>query len=73
MIWAHIWNVLVYYFAWPYGNVYGNVWAIIPCGIIAVLWARAKLIRDEARHNELLAHIHKLHMAISVPDENDKQ
>lgn len=29
--------------AWYQGNVWGNVVAIIPCGILAVLWARTKL------------------------------
>lgn len=57
-----VWHVLVYYFAWPYGNVYGNVWAIVPCGIIAGLWGRAKVLkwhranleRDKRRHDEIM-------------------
>lgn len=35
----HIWHVLYFYFVWPYGAVWGNVWAIIPCGIVAAITA----------------------------------
>jgi hypothetical protein len=64
-----IWHVLVFYFDWPYGAVYGNVWAIIPCGLIAGLWGRRKLIRwnrrreakDEERHQDMKAHVSREH------------
>ena len=33
----HVWHVIYFYFVWPYGAVWGNVWAIVPCGIIGFL------------------------------------
>jgi hypothetical protein len=38
----HVWHVIYFYFVWPYGAVWGNVWAILPCGLIGFI-AGAKL------------------------------
>lgn len=52
---------------WFTGNIWGNMVAWVICGVIAVLWARRKLIkwdrkrkvREEERHEELKAHVTK--------------
>jgi hypothetical protein len=33
----HVWHVIYFYFVWPYGAVWGNVWAIIPCGLVGFI------------------------------------
>jgi hypothetical protein len=50
---------LTYYFAgpgktpWWERAVWGNVWACVPCGVLAVLYARAKLAAHrKAQHDE---------------------
>ena len=49
---------------WWHGNIYGNIWAWILCGVLAGLWIRAKLIA----HKELLEEIHhRLHTGIPHP------
>jgi hypothetical protein len=66
MVWYLIaWHVLYVYFAWPYGFVWGNVWAIIPCGAItlATAWfARHKIGRNLVRwlHKHYVAHLAEL-------------
>src|SRR5690348_12037046 len=62
---AHLWSVVVFYFRWPYGGVWGNVWAIIPTAVItaASAWfARDRLGKALARwfvkHHH--AHLHEI-------------
>lgn len=60
-----VWHVLFYYFAWPYGQVWGNVWAVVPCAVLTGLAAwfmRHRLGRALIRffHTHWLAHMAEL-------------
>lgn len=54
---------LSYNWAWYHGAVWGNVEAMVPCGILAAAWAytaeRARKLRESKRH-ELLEELHYL-------------
>ena len=67
-------DFLGYYFAGPGGEghwylraVWGNVWAAVPCSVLAVLWARAKLAAHrKAQHEE---HLERMAQADSYQQE----
>jgi hypothetical protein len=59
-------------FAWPYGDVWPNVWAIVPCGAITLIWGWRRFIKwdhkriqkDHDHHIEMMAHVTKHHEAL---------
>jgi len=61
----HVLNVLDAYFRWPYGGVWGNVWAIVPCGLVTVITAwfgRHRIGRALVRwwHKHWIAHLKEI-------------
>lgn len=59
---AHFWE---FFFApvgqpWYEGNVWGNVVAIVPCGIIGLVWASLRIGRLERS----LVELHRKHDAL---------
>jgi hypothetical protein len=64
--------------SWYTGNVWGNMVAWVICGVIAIVWARRKLIkwhkanlkRENERHEDLKAHITAQHLVSRQHLEN---
>lgn len=59
---------------WYTGNIWGNMVAWVICGLVAVIWARRKLIKwnrkrektEQVRHEERIMELHRLHKKVDA-------
>lgn len=78
MIDHHIWHVLTTYFVWPFGLVWGNVWAIIPCGLVAAATAyfgRHKIGKMLVKwwHKHMIEHVTALEAELKAHEAREHE
>lgn len=54
--------------SWFWSEIKGNLLAVPPCGLVAAVWARWKVLPAWRRHREMIQEVHhKLHTGRDHP------